>query len=352
MHPIYDEDLARIAQRLAGQAQMFSGKRILIVGAMGFLGQLFRGVFAKLNDGILASPCSVLTVDSFITASDSPSAEHPAAGETFFRHDIREPLSFDETVDFVVHAAGVASPFYYRKFPVETIEVATLGTRNILELTRAHGARMLYFSSSEIYGDPDADNIPTREEYRGNVACLGPRACYDESKRMGETLCYIHANYFDTEVSIVRPFNVYGPGMRENDYRVLPNFANAIKAGQPLTIYASGRQTRTYCYTVDAMSGFLLALLQGRASEPYNIGTSGPEISVRELAGIVEAASGSRLERTYRDYPDSYPADEPQRRCPELGKARRELGYKPEVRIEEGVKRYLAWAAENYTGKR
>lgn len=350
MHPIYDEDLSRIAHRLGSDAQIFSGKRVLIIGGMGFLGQLFRGIFDQLNQGILSDPCSVVTVDSFITGD--PKGHRSSEGVEFIRHDIREPIEIADKVDFVIHAAGVASPHYYRKFPVETIEVTTLGTRNILALAREHKSRVLYFSSSEIYGDPDADNVPTREDYRGNVACLGPRACYDESKRMGETMCYIHAQYFETDVSIVRPFNVYGPGMRENDYRVLPNFATALKAGQPLTIYASGRQTRTYCYTVDAMSGFMLALIKGRPGEAYNIGTSGPEISVQELADLIEEVRGERLKRTYMDYPDTYPADEPQRRCPDLGKSRRELGYKPEVSINEGLKRYFDWTADIYTGHR
>ena len=346
MHSLLAEDFAAVADRLGDNGAAFSGRTVGVVGASGFLGQQFVGSFTELNRR-LPRPIEVIGVDSLITGVRNRQVledEHLR----FVEHDIREPLELEAAPDFVVHAAGVASPVYYRQFPIETIEVATLGTRNVLELAQAHGARALYFSSSEIYGDPDTANIPTPETYRGNVACLGPRACYDESKRMGETLCYIHARYFATQVAIVRPFNVYGPGMRENDYRVLPNFAKAIQSGEALTVYASGRQTRTYCYSVDAMTGFLLALLHGRVGEAYNIGAAGPEISVVQLAEILEAVHGKPLARTFTDYPDTYPADEPQRRCPDLEKARRELGYKPEVTIEQGLERYLRWATEVY----
>ena len=159
---------------------------------------------------------------------------------------------------------------------------------------------------------------------------------------MGETLCYIHARYFETQVSIVRTFNIYGPHMRENDFRVLHNFAKAIKMGEPLAVYASGKQTRTHCYSVDAMTGFFLALLKGRAGEAYNIGTSGTEISVLQLADLLEQVHGKAIARTFIDYPDAYPADEPQRRSPDLEKSRHELGYKPKIAIEDGLRRYLA----------
>ncbi|MEM7406261.1 MAG: NAD-dependent epimerase/dehydratase family protein [Pseudomonadota bacterium] len=343
---ILRDDLMAVVGRLGDAADAFSGKTIMIVGASGFLGQQFVQLFETLGRDVLDEPCRIIAADSLITGAV---AHSDSAHLRFLEHDIREPFQSDEEIHFLVHAAGVASPVYYRRFPVETIEVATLGTRNVLQLAQRNGARALYFSSSEIYGDPDAANIPTPESYRGNVACLGPRACYDESKRMGETMCYVHARYFETQVSIVRPFNVYGPGMRDNDYRVLPNFAKAILTNSPLTLYASGQQTRTYCYSVDAMTGFMLALLRGRAGEAYNIGASGPEVSVIQLADLLESVHGSTLQRTYIDYPDTYPADEPQRRCPELEKARRELGYRPQVALEDGLARYLTWAADAYT---
>tara|TARA_Y100001934_G_scaffold283124_1_gene400644 strand:- start:8415 stop:9476 length:1062 start_codon:yes stop_codon:yes gene_type:complete len=350
MHPIIDQDVGQIAERLAADRDRFAGKTILLVGGMGFLGQNFRYVFDRLNDGILDRPCRIISVDSMITSAGKT---HDGDDENhiFLEHDIREPLEIDGELDFIIHCAGVASPYYYRRFPVETIEVATLGTKNTLEMGRRYGSRVLYFSSSEIYGDPTPEAIPTKEDYKGNVSCLGPRACYDESKRMGETMCYIYSEYFETDVSIVRPFNIYGPGMRETDYRVLPNFASAIKAGRPLPIYASGRQTRTYCYLADAMVGFLQVLLKGRSGEPYNIGNPTPEVSVHELADIIERVTSASVERTSLEYPDTYPGDEPQRRCPDILKAASELGYAPKVDLETGLRRFITWTQETYVGQ-
>lgn len=349
MQSIIQEDTESIVRRIAPIAQDFAGKTVLIIGGLGFLGRNFRAVFDILNERVLSKPCELIVVDSLIT-STAKSGGPDADDDVFMRHDIRNPLQIDQKIDYIIHCAGVASPFYYRKFPVETIEVATLGTKNILELGKRDGARVLFFSSSEIYGDPTADHLPTKEEYKGNVACIGPRACYDESKRLGETMCYIYSEYFDTHTTIVRPFNVYGPGMRETDYRVLPNFASAIKAGRPLPIYSTGKQTRTYCYLADAMVGFMLALAKGKKGQPYNIGNPTPEISVSDLADMIADVTGLDFERLRQEYPNSYPADEPQRRCPDISKARADLGYEPEVPIEVGLKRFFTWTQSTYEG--
>jgi len=193
----------------------------------------------------------------------------------------------------ILHSAGIASPEWYRRFPLETIDVSTGLARTLLGYLKGYrDCRMLFFSSSEIYGDPDAAHIPTREDYRGNVDCLGPRACYDESKRLGETLCRIYAERYGVQVVIVRPFNFFGPTMTASDYRVLAKWRQQIRAGQPVTIYGDGQRTRTYCYVDDGLDGCLRALAYGRPGEPYNIGCSGPEIGLSELARRCEAASG------------------------------------------------------------
>lgn len=349
MQSIIQEDTESIVRRITPIAEDFAGKTVLIIGGLGFLGRNFRAVFDILNERVLSKPCEIIVVDSLIT-STSKSGGPDAEDDDFMRHDIRNPLQVDQKLDYIIHCAGVASPFYYRKFPVETIEVATLGTKNILELGKRDDARVLFFSSSEIYGDPTADHLPTQEDYKGNVACIGPRACYDESKRLGETMCYIYSEYFDTHTTIVRPFNVYGPGMRETDYRVLPNFASAIKAGRPLPIYSTGKQTRTYCYLADAMVGFMLALAKGKKGQPYNIGNPTPEISVSDLADMIADVTGIEFERLRQEYPNSYPADEPQRRCPDISKAKEDLGYQPEVPIEVGLKRFFDWTQSTYEG--
>jgi UDP-glucuronate decarboxylase len=257
----------------------------------------------------------------------------------------------DEPIDYFIHAAGIASPYYYRKYPLETLEVATTGTKNLLQLSLRNKPKgFLFFSSSEIYGDPDERHIPTPESYRGNVSCLGPRACYDESKRLGETLCAIFHQLHGVPTRIVRPFNVYGPGMRESDYRVIPNFASRIVSHKPLHVYGSGRQTRTFCYVTDAMVGFLKVLLNGTPGQVYNIGNPVPEVSILDLVAVVERVLDRKLEMTGVEYPDSYPADEPQRRCPDINKAFLQLNYRPVVSLEEGLRRFMGWAVKNYSG--
>jgi UDP-glucuronate decarboxylase len=183
------------------------------------------------------------------------------------------------------------------------------------------------------------------------VSCQGPRTCYDESKRVGETLCYIFHNMHGTATNTIRPFNVFGPGMQEADYRVLPNFGSLIKANRPLTVYGSGDQTRTFCYITDAMVGFLRVILKGVPGEAYNIGNPKPEISMLGLIERIEAVLGRKLTYNVIEYPDSYPADEPLRRCPDIRKARLQLDYQPFVDLDEGLRRFLSWSDTVYTGE-
>jgi UDP-glucuronate decarboxylase len=293
----------------------------------------------------LKEPCEVIAIDNMITAGPFGAIHASDRMLAFVQHDIVKPFYPERPVQYVLHLAGIASPFYYRKWPLETLEVATTGLKNVLELARNDGARVLFFSSSEIYGDPDPRHIPTPESYNGNVSPLGARACYDESKRLGETLLRIYQTHFGVNGMIVRPFNVYGPGMQKLDYRVLPNFAARMLAGEPLHVYGHGRQTRTFCYVTDAVCGFLQVLLNGLPGEPYNIGNPRPEISIIQLAEII-AKTMSESNVTYRliEHPDTYPSDEPQRRCPDITKASLQVGYVPRVPLEEGIRRFLGWA--------
>jgi UDP-glucuronate decarboxylase len=344
-------DIAEVTTTLGEAAHEFNGKTVLMSGARGFLGRYFSEVFGYLNDHVLQSPCTFVGLDNLLTSGDAGSDFQECPHIRFVRHNVIEPVEWSGPVDYVIHAAGIASPFYYRAYPLETLEVAILGTRNMLELATAKKARLTYFSSSEIYGDPDEKHIPTQESYRGYVSCRGPRACYDESKRLGETLCYIYHEKFGTSTVTLRPFNVYGPGMQESDYRVLPNFASAIKAGKPLNIYGSGVQTRTFCYITDALRGFLLAILRGVPGEAYNIGNPRPEVSMKDLVQAIERALGRSIAYNIIEYPDSYPADEPMRRCPDIRKARLQLKYEPAVTLEDGLGRFLSWTDEFYVGK-
>ncbi len=343
-------DIDEIVERISGAATAFAGKTVLITGARGFLGRYFIDVFQQLNQTVLDRPVKVIALDNLITAG-AHGAEIPEIENIrFINHDVIQPFEIDEPVDFVIHAAGIASPYYYRAYPLETLEVAITGTKRMLELAEEHNARFAFFSSSEIYGDPDSKHVPMSESYRGNVSCQGPRACYDESKRVGETLCYIFHTVHGTHTNTIRPFNVFGPGMQETDYRVLPNFANRIKGGHPLNVYGTGNQTRTFCYITDAMVGFLLVILKGVPGEAYNIGNPTPEISMVELVQRIQTTLGRDLDYNVIEYPDSYPADEPNRRAPDIRKARLQLSFEPTVELEEGLKRYLGWTDKTYTG--
>lgn len=336
-----------VANMSIGSLSEFGGKHILLTGGRGFLGRYFTAVFQHLNLKLLKeNPVRLTVMDNLISAGPEgahiPSIEHI----TFLQHDCIKPLPDIGKVDFILHAAGIASPAHYRKYPLETLEVATTGLKNSLELARRNpGCRIAFFSSSEIYGDPDRLNIPTRESYRGNVACLGPRACYDMSKRLGETLVQIYQQQYGVHGTIIRPFNVYGPGMQKTDYRVLPNFGARLMEGKPLQIYGHGDQTRTFCYVTDAIGGFLRVLMEGVPGEPYNIGNPSPEISMKALAVEVARALGrDKVDFDVVDYPDTYPADEPNRRCPDISKAAQQLGYAPRVSLEDGLKRFFDWA--------
>ena len=210
----------------------------------------------------------------------------------------------------------------------------------------------LFFSSSEIYGDPTASQIPTPEDYRGNVSCTGPRACYDESKRFGETMCVVFAQQYDLPVKIARPFNNYGPGLKITDRRVIPDFARNVLNGEDIVMFSDGSPTRTFCYSTDALTGYYKVLVRGHQGESYNIGIESPEISMRELAELI--IDKARLLFDYKgklvtgaSQDDQYLVDNPNRRCPILTKAREHLGYDPRVECEEGVTRSLIWYYHN-----
>ena len=236
------DDIQQIVKNVSDISHEFSGKRILLTGGRGFLGRYFMEIFNELNEKVLENKLQVIVLDNLITSGKEGSEIPNYKNIKFIKHNVIKKFIFEEKLDYIVHAAGIASPYYYRAYPLETLEVAIDGTKNMLELAELNSAKFTFFSSSEIYGDPDMKNVPTKESYRGNVSCTGPRACYDESKRVGETLCQIFHNIKGVHTNTIRPFNVFGPGMQETDYRVLPNFTSRIKANIPLQIYGTGNQ--------------------------------------------------------------------------------------------------------------
>ncbi len=342
------DDIDEIIDLMDDVADDLSGKTMLLGGGQGFLGRYFQAVMARLNETRLRTPCKLIIIDNLITSNHDSIKSKLTPNCEILVGDVAKPPEIDEPIHFVVNAAGIASPYYYRKFPLETLDAAIQGTRSLLSLAHKKRARFSFFSSSEVYGDPDPVHVPTPESYRGNVSSMGTRACYDESKRVGETLCFIFHGTFGVSTNVIRPFNVFGPGMQEHDYRVLPNFASSLKAKQPLKIYGTGRQTRTFCYINDAINGFFRVITRGVPGEAYNIGSPRPEVSVFELVELIEKVLGREVPNKLIEYPDSYPADEPNRRCPDIRKATYQIGYEPHISIETGLHRFLSWTDANF----
>ena len=338
-----DNDIEKIYNNTKKFINKFSDKKILITGGNGFLGKYFVKVFLEYNK-FLKKPLKLVVLDLKIKKNDKINDSNV----TYIEKDVSKNFSIKKKIDFIIHAAGIASPFYYRKKPIETLEVSIEGTKNCLDLARKYKSKFIFFSSSEIYGDPDKKNIPTKEAYRGNVSTLGPRACYDESKRLGETLCYIYNNKYNLDINIIRPFNVYGPGMKQKDYRIFPNFISNILNNKKINIYGTGKQTRTYCYITDAIEGFIRVLCYGKKGEVYNIGNTDPEISVSQIFKVLNKIHNEKIHSKFIKHPKSYPSDEPQRRCPDLTKAKTHLNYRPKVKLEDGLINFLNWAKIHY----
>jgi nucleoside-diphosphate-sugar epimerase len=357
---IVSEDLDTVVGDLSGELAQLAGKRLLVTGGAGFLGYYFVQAARRANEDASREPIGITVYDNYVRGV--PAWLEELAGDehlTLVEHDIRTPLPDDiEDFEYVVHAAGIASPTYYRRHPIETMDANVNGLRSLLDWSLRQGERgrpvegFLYFSSSEIYGDPTPENIPTPETYRGNVSCTGPRACYDESKRYGETLCVNFAGQYGLPVRIARPFNNYGPGLKITDRRVIPDFARDILDGRDIVMLSDGLATRTFCYVSDAITGYYKVLVRGHDGEAYNVGVEEPEVSMAELAERL-----AELGRTYFGYEGTvvrrtseereYLVDNPERRRPVITKARQHLGYTPRVGLDEGLRRSLVWYAEN-----
>jgi UDP-glucuronate decarboxylase len=349
MNYFISSDIEEIVDRVSRSLEKLRGKKILITGAAGFLGRYFVAVFQQYNLKT-ENPISIIALDNYITSEHVKKNDERRIDPNieWIYGDAGIAASLPDKFDYVIHAAGIASPEHYRANPLETINVAVNVTRDILEMAKSHKSRVLFFSSSEIYGDPFPEFVPTNEDYRGNVSTRGPRACYDESKRMGETLCWVYQTYHQVHVSVARPFNVYGPGMMPKDYRVLPNFASSWARGESIKVYGHGKQTRTFCYITDAIVGFLSILIDGVEPNVYNVGNPKPEISINDLAKLVREIVNENLEIEIINYPSTYPEDEPNRRCPDISRITSILKYQPQVSLEEGLQRFFGWVKANY----
>ena len=341
---IIREDAKHLVSRLAGQLDPLAGTTMLVTGAGGFLCSGLLDFVTALNDAGAGPPCRAIGLDNFQSGLPER-VEHleDRPDVRFVTHDLRQPFDPGEPVDWIVHGASIASPVFYRRFPLETIDVNVSGTRHMLDLARRGARSVLVLSTSEIYGDPDPAWIPTPEEYRGYVSCTGPRACYDESKRLAETLATTYFALHRTPVKIIRPFNVYGPGQRIDDGRIVPDLMQAALKRQPIVLYSDGRATRSLCYVRDAVAAMLCLLLSDHDGEAFNVGNDEEEIAMGALAErMADVAAPPRLAVEYRVSADHhYTTDSPQRRCPNLDKLRRATGWQPEVRLDDGLRRTL-----------
>jgi len=297
--------------------------RVLITGGAGFLG-------SHLCELMLAKDWEVLCMDNLVTGSDS-NVSHllSHARFRFIRQDVSRYIEVPGPLEAVLHFASPASPPDYLKLPIQTLKVGALGTHNALGLAMAKKAKFLLASTSECYGDPEVS--PQPESYWGRVNPIGPRGVYDESKRFAEALTMAYHRYHGLDTRIVRIFNTYGPRMRLNDGRALPNFLYQALTGEPMTIYGDGKQTRSFCYVSDLLDG-IYRLLNSDEHEPVNIGNP-EEITILEFAERVRSLVGAQVPIVYRPLPQ----DDPKQRCPDISKARRILGWEPKVNLAQGL---------------
>ena len=358
---LLEKDLGHLATVLHEEFRAMEGSNLLITGGAGFLGYYLVQSVLFWNQRVAGNrPIHVTVMDNYQRGAPGwilALRGNPDLG--LVEHDVRRALpSGIREFQYMIHAAGIASPTYYRRFPIETMDTNIDGLRHLLTYARARQSSaepvkgFLFYSSSEIYGDPLPEAIPTPEDYRGNVSCTGPRACYDESKRYGETLCVNFARQYGLPVTIARPFNNYGPGLKITDRRVIPDYASDVLEGRDIVMLSDGAPRRTFCYAADAVAGYYKVLVAGRPGEPYNIGVERPEISMAQLADkIVELARGlfgyrGKVVRQASTETD-YLVDNPSRRCPVITKARTELGYNPSIGLDEGLRRSLVWYSHN-----
>lgn len=298
--------------------------RAVITGGAGFLG-------SHLCDYLLDHGWDVLSIDNLATGAEvnlRHLAEHPRFRT--FRHDVTKYIDVPGPVDYVLHFASPASPVDYLKLPIQTLKVGSLGTHNALGLALAKGAKFFLASTSECYGDPLVS--PQPESYWGNVNPIGPRGVYDEAKRFAEAMVMAYHRAKGLDTHIVRIFNTYGPRMRLNDGRALPNFVHQALTGQPITVYGDGKQTRSFCYVSDLIEG-IYRLMQSDEHEPTNIGNP-QEITILEFAERIRALLGASTPIVFRPLPQ----DDPKQRCPDITKARRLLNWEPKVSLEEGLR--------------
>ena len=301
----------------------------LVTGGAGFIG-------SHLCDRLIKENHRVVCFDNLITGNPG-NISHLQGNKNFrfIEQDVTKYIEVDEDVDFVFHFASPASPVDYLEFPIQTLKVGSLGTHNALGLAKAKSASFLLASTSEVYGDPLVH--PQKENYWGNVNPIGPRGVYDEAKRFAEAITTAYHRVHGVKVRIIRIFNTFGPRMRKNDGRVVPAFITQALSGEPITVFGDGAQTRSFCYITDMVEG-IMRLSNSALEGPLNIGNP-HEMSIIDFAKLIISVTGSKSDIVFKPLP----LDDPRVRRPDIGRAKKELGWEPEVELEEGLRKTIEW---------
>ena len=302
--------------------------RIVITGAAGFIG-------SHLSEALLDRGHSVVGIDNLLTGDTANIAHLAGRDFVFVKHDVTNYINVEGPVDAVLHWASPASPIDYLELPIPTLKVGALGTHKALGLAKAKNARFVIASTSEVYGDPLEH--PQKETYWGNVNPVGPRGVYDEAKRFAEAMTMAYHRYHGLDAKIVRIFNTYGPRMRLRDGRAVPAFMSQALTGEDVTIFGTGRQTRSFCYVTDLVDG-IIRLMESKENDPVNIGNP-QEMTIEEIARMIIKLTGSKSKLVYRPLPE----DDPKVRQPDITRARTLLGWEPKIGLEEGLTRTLEY---------
>ena len=336
---VINEGINKIIGNLSDIEVQWKKQTILITGGAGFLGSWLSEVLVTLG-------AKVIVVDNLFSGMEENIA-HLFSKEnfTFIKQDVTELTSFDAKVDYIFHLASRASPFEFARFPIQILKANTLGILNILELVKAKNAKFLYTSTSEVYGNPTPENIPTSESYNGNVNPIGPRSCYDEAKRAGEAFVMAYILEYNLDARIIRIFNTYGPRIRSGSIygRVIPNFVDQCLNNDAITVFGDGTQTRSFLYVIDQIEGLLRAsYLPKTRGEVINIGNE-QEIQIISLARIIKDLTQTDVNISFHPLP----IDDPKRRCPDISKARELLNWEPRTNFETGLLNFINWYKKN-----
>ncbi|MCH7839349.1 MAG: NAD-dependent epimerase/dehydratase family protein [Planctomycetes bacterium] len=366
LHPIVLEDIGNVIEQTP-ILERLSGKTVVLTGAGGLLASYLAYTVAVLNESFLSQPCRLLAItrrNVRFYPRLAPLVE--AEGVNFITHNCAEPVvPFSPPVDYIIHAASLASPVDYLDRPLETALTNTVGLTALLEFARTHAVDgLLFISSGQIYGSPPERHVPTSESYVGEVDPLAPRSCYDEAKRFGETLCAIYDRKYDVPTRIARPFQVYGPGVSRSDKRAFADFTCCAARGEPIVLRSEGRVRRSFCYLTDATVALWHVLLRGERLEPYNVGCSEPLMTIRELAELIAGLADEPVEiiqpiqpKQRKDDPcathdDHHDDGAPLVTCPDIQKVSRLIGSDPKVHPAKGFRRTLRWLADEWADGR